>query len=61
MEQIPQLHTLVPRLDTLLAPLFEYFIRQANADVDTAREKLIQARIAFLDAARDAIGADAGS
>ncbi|GAA2350717.1 hypothetical protein [Streptomyces violaceusniger] len=61
VEQIPPLHTLVPRLNTLLAPLFEYFVRQANADVDAAREKLIQARIAFLDAARDAIGADAGS
>ena len=61
VEQLPGLHTLVPQVGTLATPLFEYSIRQANDNVDTAREKLIQARIDFLDAARDAIGADAGS
>ncbi|MFD7500255.1 hypothetical protein [Streptomyces sp. NPDC059850] len=60
-EELPELHTLIPQVETLLDPLFEDFIRQANANVDTAGEKLIQARIAFLDAARDAIGADAAS
>ncbi|MFI0766164.1 hypothetical protein ACH4TQ_14965 [Streptomyces sp. NPDC021218] len=60
MEEMPQLNKLVPRMDTLFTAFFENVIRLANADVHTASEKLIQARIAFLDAARDAIGADEG-
>ena len=56
-EQANQLNTAVPQLAGVFTPLLEFTIHEANAAVTTAREKLIEARINFIDAARDAIAA----
>jgi hypothetical protein len=55
MEQATQLNAAAPQMAGLLKPLFEFIVREADAEVAAAREKLIEARIDFIDAARDAI------
>ncbi|MEU8032631.1 hypothetical protein AB0C13_29020 [Streptomyces sp. NPDC049099] len=55
IDQFTQLNTVAPQMAALCAPVFEFGIRQANDEVTAARDKLIQARISFIDAARHAI------
>ncbi|MFJ9752967.1 hypothetical protein [Streptomyces chartreusis] len=55
MEQANQLNAAVPEMAGFLAPLAEFGTRRANAEVTTAREKLTDARIDFIDTARQAI------
>lgn len=56
-EQATQLNTAVPQLTGVFTPLLEFGIDGANAEVTTTREKLIDARINFIDASRDSIAA----
>ncbi|MFI2620505.1 hypothetical protein [Streptomyces sp. NPDC018584] len=57
MEESAGLEALMPQMSSLLTPLFEYLHQHHNANVTATRENLIQARIDFIDAAREAITA----
>ncbi|WP_405871866.1 hypothetical protein [Streptomyces sp. NBC_00005] len=57
MEEFTQFNTVVPQMAGLFTPLLEFSIDHANANVATAKEQFIGARISFIDAARDAIAA----